>query len=469
MASLQFHGNVDADTRYDASLDPARESELFGLLMFVQLGMGMNPAPKWPRWWPLWLRPVGGLLAKAYCSMVILTSLHLGLLFTKTTLDVLPTGELQPITDALTMTIIYFFTGYANIYWCVRSERLLAFMEHINREYRHHSLAGVTFVSSHTAHRWSRSFTSTWILSCLVGVITWGVSPLMLGIRTLPLTCWYPFDALAPGTYTAVYATQLFGQISCGVTFGFGGSLFVTLCLLLLAQFDVLYCSLKNLDAHAKLLSGETIRGLGILQRDLLQSPSTRELNQYAVLQEHPTDLLRISTGAGSHRLGQVKAFHGALVECVRLHRFILYCGAELENLFSPYCLVKSMQITIQLCLLVFVGVSGTQEILRIVNQIQYLALTLFELLMFTYCGELLSRHSVRSGEAFWRGGWWKHAHFLRQDVLIFLVNSRRAVYVTAGKFYVMDVNRLRSVVTQAFSFLTLLQKLAAKKAITEP
>ncbi|XP_002137585.2 putative odorant receptor 85e [Drosophila pseudoobscura] len=466
MASLQFHGNIDADTRYDATLDPAREPELFRLLMGLQLAMGMNPSPRLPSWWPTWLRPVGGLMAKAYCSMVILTSLHLGLLFTKTTLDVLPTGELQAITDALTMTIIYFFTAYANIYWCVRSQRLLAFMDHINREYRHHSLAGVTFVSSHAAHRWSRSFTTIWILSCLVGVITWGVSPLMLGIRTLPLTCWYPFDALSPGTYTAVYATQLFGQISVGVTFGFGGSLFVTLCLLLLAQFDVLFCSLKNLDAHSKLLSGETIAGLGLLQRELLQGAFTRELNQYAVLQEHATDLLRIS--AESQNLAQVKVFHSALVECVRLHRFILYCCAELENLFSPYCLVKSMQITLQLCLLVFVGVSGTREFLRIVNQIQYLALTLFELLMFTYCGELLSRHSVRSGEAFWRGGWWKHAHLLRQDVLIFLVNSRRAVYVTAGKFYVMDVNRLRSVITQAFSFLTLLQKLAAKKATME-
>ncbi|XP_016926149.4 putative odorant receptor 85e [Drosophila suzukii] len=463
MASLQFHGNFDADIRYDISLDPARESNLFRLLMRLQLAMGMKPSPRLPKWWPKWVQMVGKLLAKVYCSMVIFTSLHLGVLFTKTTLDVLPTGELQAITDALTMTIIYFFTGYGTIYWCLRSRRLLAYMEHINREYRHHSLAGVTFVSSHAAFRKSWNFTAVWIMACLLGVISWGVSPLMLGIRMLPLQCWYPFDALAPVTYSAVYATQLFGQVLVGVTFGFGGSLFVTLSLLLLAQFDVLYCSLKNLDAHAKLLSGESVNGLRILQDELLLKDSTRELNQYAVLKEHPTDLLIMS--AKSRCLGRGNVFHSALVECVRLHRFILHCAVELENLFSPYCLVKSLQITFQLCLLVFVGVSGTREVLRIVNQLQYLGLTLFELLMFTYCGELLSRHSIRSGDAFWRGSWWKHAHFIRQDILIFLVNSRRAVHVSAGKFYVMDVNRLRSVITQAFSFLTLLQKLAAKKA----
>ncbi|XP_017073437.1 putative odorant receptor 85e [Drosophila eugracilis] len=466
MASLQFHGNVNANIRYDVSLDPARESNLFGLLMGLQLAMGMEPNPRLPKWWPKWLNLGGKFLAKFYCSMVIFTSLHLGVLFTKTTLDVLPTGELQAITDALTMTIIYFFTGYGTIYWCVRSRRLLLYMEHINREYRHHSLAGVTFVSSHAAFRKSWNFTAVWIMACLLGVITWGVTPLILGIRMLPLQCWYPFDALAPVTYSAMYATQLFGQVLVGVTFGFGGSLFVTLSLLLLGQFDVLYCSLKNLDAHARLLSGESVNGLRLLQEELLLEDSTRELNQYAVLQEHPTDLLMMLAGRQSP--GPGNAFHSALVECVRLHRFILHCSLELENLFSPYCLVKSLQITFQLCLLVFVGVSGTREVLRIVNQLQYLGLTLFELLMFTYCGELLSRHSIRSGDAFWRGSWWKHAHFIRQDILIFLVNSRRAVHVTAGKFYVMDVNRLRSVITQAFSFLTLLQKLAAKKAETE-
>ncbi|XP_017058189.1 putative odorant receptor 85e [Drosophila ficusphila] len=466
MASLQFHGNVDADIRYDIHLDPARERNLFGLLKFLQLAMGMEPFPRLPKWWPKWLQLGGNLLAKAYCSMVIFTSLHLGVLFTKTTLDVLPSGELQAITDALTMTIIYFFTGYGTIYWCLRSRRLLAYMEHINREYRHHSLAGVTFVSSHAAFRKSWNFTAVWIMACLLGVISWGVTPFILGIRMLPLQCWYPFDALAPVTYSAVYATQLFGQVLVGLTFGFGGSLFVTLSLLLLGQFDVLFCSLKNMDAHAKLLEGESANGLSMLQNELLLEDSTRELNQYAVLQEHPTDLLVMCAGRKCPGKGNV--FHSALVECVRLHRFVLHCAVELENLFSPYCLVKSLQITFQLCLLVFVGVSGTREVLRIVNQLQYLGLTLFELLMFTYCGELLSRHSIRSGDAFWRGAWWKHAHSVRQDILIFLVNSRRAVHVTAGKFYVMDVNRLRSVVTQAFSFLTLLQKLAAKKAETE-
>ncbi|XP_064544999.1 putative odorant receptor 85e [Drosophila montana] len=470
MASLQFHGGIDAGVGYATRrLDARRVPQLFGLHLRLQLLVGLMPKPALPAWLPSWLHSLLRLLALCHCLVVFFIALHLGVLFSKTTLDALPTGKLEDITDALTMTVIYFFTSYAIGYWCLHSERLVDFVSRINREYRHHSLAGVSFVNMHTAYRWARNFTAIWLISCLSGVIFWGVTPLVLGVRTLPLRCWYPFDAMASYVYLLVYATQLYGQIIVGSAFSFGGFMFVSLCFLLLGQFDVLYCSLKNLDAHARLLAGESLPALCDVQRELLLDESTRELGEYALLQEHPTDLDNFILARGHPpTLSLTRAAHAGLVECVRLHRFVLEYAVELEQLFSPYCLIKSLQITLQLCLLVFVGVSGSRDVMRVVNQLQYLVLTIFELLMFTYCGELLRRHSVRVGDAFWRGAWWQHAPHMRQDLLIFLANSRRAVQVTAGKFYVMDVNRLRSVITQAFSFLTLLQKLAAKKTAVE-
>lgn len=83
---------------------------------------------------------------------------------------------------------------------------------------------------------------------------------------------------------------------------------------------------------------------------------------------------------------------------------------------------------------------------MRTINLLQYLALTLSELLMFTYFGELLRNHSVRSGEAFFRSQWWPHAHYIKRDIFIFLINTKRGVKITAGKFYLMDIQRLRSV-----------------------
>lgn len=263
MASLQFHGGIDANVGYASrEKDVPRVSQLFGLHLKLQQLAGLMPRPRLSPSLPTWLKLLLNHLARLHCLLVITSSLHLGLLFTKTTLDALPSGELEDITDALTMTVIYFFTGYASIYWCVRSERLLHFLSYISRNYRHHSLAGVSFVNVHATYIWTRKFTSIWIGACLSGVTFWGITPLVLGNRALPLHCWYPFDVMTSRVYPWVYATQLYGQIIVGATFSYGGYMFVTLSLLLLAQFDVLYCSLKNMDAHARLLSGESIQAL---------------------------------------------------------------------------------------------------------------------------------------------------------------------------------------------------------------
>lgn len=263
MASLQFHGGIDANVGYASrDKDVPRVPQLFGLHLKLQLLTGLMPRPSISQSHPAWLKLLLRCTARFHCFLVIFCALHLGVLFTKTTLDALPSGDLEDITDALTMTVIYFFTGYASIYWCVRSERLLRHLSRINRDYRHHSLAGVSFVNVYATYRWTKKFTTIWMAACLLGVIFWGITPLVLGKRALPLHCWYPFDAMSNRVYPWVYATQLYGQIIVGTTFGYGGFMFVTLSLQLLAQFDVLYCSLKNLDAHARLLSGESLQAL---------------------------------------------------------------------------------------------------------------------------------------------------------------------------------------------------------------
>jgi len=263
MASLQFHGGIDANIGYAGrDKDVRRVSQLFGLHLKLQMLSGLLPIPQLSQSLPQWLRLLLNQLARLHSLLVISIALHLGLLFSKTTLDALPTGDLEDITDALTMTVIYFFTAYASIYWCVRCKLLLSYLNYINREYRHHSLAGVSFVNCLTTYRWANNFTAIWIGACLTGVTFWGITPLVLGRHALPLHCWYPFDALANPIYPFIYAIQLYGQIIVGTSFAYGGFMFVTLSLLLLAQFDVLYCSLKNLDAHARLLSGESLQAL---------------------------------------------------------------------------------------------------------------------------------------------------------------------------------------------------------------
>ena len=93
------------------------------------------------------------------------------------------------------------------------------------------------------------------------------------------------------------------------------------------------------------------------LQFELLVNGND-ELNQYVYSKEHLTDLNVFAPHYNHYGKPLRIALHESLVECVRLHRFILESCDTLEELFNPYCLIKSLQITLQLCLLVFVGVA---------------------------------------------------------------------------------------------------------------
>lgn len=94
------------------------------------------------------------------------------------------------------------------------------------------------------------------------------------------------------------------------------------------------------------------------------------ELNQYIYAAEYKTDMDIYRSLPKVHNsvrnILYETELHVSLVECIKHHRFILDICTELEEMFNPYCLVKSLQITFQLCLLVFVGVA--------VSTIQYIS-----------------------------------------------------------------------------------------------
>lgn len=148
---------------------------------------------------------VGYRLGYIYCFFVILQTLHMGVLFLKTSYDMLLSGKLEQITDALTMSIMFWSGVYATCYWFLRSQRLLAFLQRINEHYWHHSLPGLSFVSWHRTFVLTKRLTTVWVLTCVVSTVSYGLAPLVMGVHALPLKCWYPFDPLVGGLFGANY------------------------------------------------------------------------------------------------------------------------------------------------------------------------------------------------------------------------------------------------------------------------
>ncbi|XP_055852105.1 putative odorant receptor 85e [Episyrphus balteatus] len=385
---------------------------------------------------------------------------HLSILWSVTTLKSMKYGKLEDVTDALTMLIIYTYSSFASVYWIFNSKELFKFFMEVNKNYKHHSLIGLTYVSSVQSYKAARKMTKYWQLIGSISVIFWSLSPLILQQRVLPIQCWYPFETEGAFVYETLYFIQFLAQLAMCGAYTNGAAVYVSTIVIMLGQYDVLYCSLKNVQAHSELLAFQNAKSVREKQKRI--SIDEDELNQYIICKEEKVDINDFTQESNTIFKGDLKAALKYSMKCH--HQFILRSCAKLEKLFNPYCLIKSLQITLQLCLLVFIAVVGDRSIVRSINVIGYVALTSIELFMFTYYGELLCLHSVRAGEALLRSPWHKNTILIKKEILIFLINSRKPVQLTAGKFFVMNVERLRSVVAQAFSFLTLLQKIAAKK-----
>lgn len=70
------------------------------------------------------------------------------------------------------------------------------------------------------------------------------------------------FSLKQPVVYELTYASQVWCQLIMGCIFGSGSALFVSIIVVMLGQFDILYCSLKNMDFHAQLMSGKELKYL---------------------------------------------------------------------------------------------------------------------------------------------------------------------------------------------------------------
>lgn len=193
MASNDFHGG-SLNILYSKD-DCERKTDLFHLQLFYMKLIGQVPGNLELYVGKSW-KLSAKLLSYSYSAFSIFSTLHLALLFIKTTYDKLQEGQLEEISDALTMAIIYSFACYAIVYWLHKGKSLEEFLAKINEFYRHHSMAGLTFVNVSAPYNLAHKITLYWLRCCMIGVVSWAINPLLLRSYTLPLKCWYPYNPL---------------------------------------------------------------------------------------------------------------------------------------------------------------------------------------------------------------------------------------------------------------------------------
>ncbi|XP_030374337.1 odorant receptor 83a-like [Scaptodrosophila lebanonensis] len=398
---------------------------------------------------------------EVFCYFV---SVHLAFLYVCTVVIYFGHGDLEFLVNCLIQTIIYFWTIAMKVYFRrIRPRLLNETLDFINNNYQTRSEIGFTYVTMAGAFRQSNLWIKSYVYLCYLGTVFWLLLPIVYRDHSLPLACWYPFDFRQPIVYEVVYFLQSVGQIQVAAAFASSSGFHMVLAIQISGQYDILYCSLKNVLATTYAEMGATMAQLSTLEE--AQSVTNTESNQYAYAVEQHMPLEEL-VRLGTNRFHNFRtAFKYSFKRCLQQHRYIIATLQKMELFYSPIWFFKIFEVTLLMCLVAFVSVKSTtaNSLMRMVSLGQYLFLVLYELFIICYFAELLYQNSQRCGDALWRSPWHLHLLDVRSDYLFFLLNARQHFQLTAGKMYFLNVERFRGTITMAFSFLTVLQKLDAR------
>lgn len=144
-------------------------------------------------------------------------------------------------------TIVYSFAYLIMMYYYRHANELTKIFNCLNKELVARSLHGATYFRINSGYRKSVVLTIFWILMCFSGTLQYGVASFFRTGRKLPLECKYPFDVYESPVYEIIYFSQILAQSQLGAIYAISTGVFMGLMILICGQYDILFCSLKNI------------------------------------------------------------------------------------------------------------------------------------------------------------------------------------------------------------------------------
>lgn len=197
------------------------------------------------------------------------------------------------------------------------------------------------------------------------------------------------------------------------VAFSFCNTLIFSMgcSLAICAQFDILFCNLKNLPytillEQGRQMSAHDAQHLRSQQSRIRVQDLHEDSSSFPFCHEKLDDLLdlpaeRPARGTkppppppqpNAHysweKSGSVPKHMHALI---RQHQHLIYCAEQLENIHNPVCLSKFLVLTLQLCILTLNMLEvSTITLNQRIGQFLYLVNTLFDSFFSAYSGQIL-------------------------------------------------------------------------------
>lgn len=166
--------------------------------------------------------------------------------------------------------------------------------------------------------------------------------------------------------YEILFVIHTIAQFELALVFCTPSAFTLSASIMICGQFDVLFCSLKNLMHTAMIHNGNYIDVLCKARSQLDLTDDAQKTNYY-ICNEKPDDQFETHSGhriAGpkltnrrycakdAYQMELVPELERALNDCIRHHQGIVECCKNLEDIASPFVLVKSIEISFQICIL---------------------------------------------------------------------------------------------------------------------
>lgn len=166
--------------------------------------------------------------------------------------------------------------------------------------------------------------------------------------------------------YEFVFVIQTIAQIELALVFCTSSAFTLSASIMICGQYDVLFCSLKNLLNTAMVHNGNC-GDLLSRAKATLDLTDERQKSSFYICNEKPDDqfetYLTRTMGPVRHpkrrygpndnyQMELVPDLERALNDCIRHHQVIVECCRKLADIASPFVLVKSIEISFQICIL---------------------------------------------------------------------------------------------------------------------
>ena len=319
-----------------------------------------------------------------YCVALHMAIFHVIAVYQKTQSG----STAEDIIMLLLQTYIYIsmilLIMYFN-YFIVDIKEAVAFLV---KNFKHRSAPGISFVSMDKCFNYTRKFTIFWIAGCSIGTLHWTLSPIISrDFSRLPFQIWYPFDLNVSPNYELAYIGQILGQLQVGVVYGCTSSLFVAFVSLTCGQFDIFFCSLRNIQNTALLKCGGHLKDLQQLQEDhfriqdwpiifYIAEEKQENLKDYDKLKPLKTELEPF--------------LNEALVECIEHHLTILSFSKKIEKIFCLYNLLSTTTSIFLMCVLAYLASTFDITNFNLISVGQYFLLSNAHSFLLCYWGQML-------------------------------------------------------------------------------